>query len=654
MSLPAPNLDDRRFQDLVDDAKRLVQRRCPEWSDHNVSDPGVTLVEAFATMVDQLLYRLNRVPERHYLRFLDLVGVRLFPPTAARTQVTFWLSAPLPETVLLHAATELATVRTELDEAVVFTTVEDLAVVPCELAYVAGSEGGRTPVDHSIELRDGQDVGCFAATPAPGDAFYVGLTNAVPSCAVMLRFDCRVEGIGVDPTDPPVRWEAWDGETWQPCEIERDETGGLNRSGDLVLHLPARHVPSVIAQQRAGWLRCLLLEPEPGQTFYSAPPIVTSLEVATIGATTNAVHAEPVTAEELGRSDGSPGQRFALRRQPVVDTGEPEVLEVGGDGGWETWTLVGDFTDSTAEDRHFQLDRQSGEVAFGPAVRNPDGTVRRYGGVPPKDAMLRLRRYHTGGGTAGNVAPHALRVLKTSIPFVSGVDNRRPASGGVDGETVADAMVRGPLDLRSRHRAVTAEDYELLAREAAPELARIHCVPVAAGSPEAGAGEANVVRLLVVPALSHDPATQLEFLRLRPDDGVLARVAAHLETRRALGTRLVVEPPFYRGLTVVARITAQHTTAPGRLRREALAALYRYLDPLVGGPRETGWPLGTAVRAGDLHACLQRVHGVDSVDDIRLYLADPVQGTRADVPVQRLDLGATELVFSFEHQVLVQ
>ena len=62
MVLPAPNLDDRRFQDLVDDAKRLVQQRCPEWTDHNVSDPGVTLIEAFAQMVDQLIYRLNRVP----------------------------------------------------------------------------------------------------------------------------------------------------------------------------------------------------------------------------------------------------------------------------------------------------------------------------------------------------------------------------------------------------------------------------------------------------------------------------------------------------------------------------------------------------------------------------------------------------------------
>ena len=75
--LPAPNLDDRTFQDLVDEAKRLVQQRCPEWTDHNVSDPGVTLIEAFAQMVDQLIYRLNRVPDRNYVKFLELIGVEL-------------------------------------------------------------------------------------------------------------------------------------------------------------------------------------------------------------------------------------------------------------------------------------------------------------------------------------------------------------------------------------------------------------------------------------------------------------------------------------------------------------------------------------------------------------------------------------------------
>jgi predicted phage baseplate assembly protein len=75
--LPAPNLDDRTLQSLVDDARRLVHRRCPEWSDHNISDPGITLIETFAMMVDQLIYRLNRVPDRNYIKFLELLGLEL-------------------------------------------------------------------------------------------------------------------------------------------------------------------------------------------------------------------------------------------------------------------------------------------------------------------------------------------------------------------------------------------------------------------------------------------------------------------------------------------------------------------------------------------------------------------------------------------------
>src|SRR5881227_2125870 len=134
MALPVPNLDDRRFQDLVDDAKRLVQQRCPEWTDHNVSDPGVTLIETFAWMTDQLLYRLNRIPDRHYVKFLDLLGVRLFPPTAARAAVTFWLSSPRDETFQIPAGTEVATPRgTAADTVVSFTTVADLDIVTSSL-----------------------------------------------------------------------------------------------------------------------------------------------------------------------------------------------------------------------------------------------------------------------------------------------------------------------------------------------------------------------------------------------------------------------------------------------------------------------------------------------------------------------------------------
>src|SRR2546423_346895 len=113
MALPVPNLDDRRFQELVNESKRLVQQKCPEWTDHNVHDPGVTLIELFAWMTDQVIYRLNRVPDKVYVKFLELLGVRMFPPTAARAPVTFWLAASQPEVVRIPSGTQVATVRTE-------------------------------------------------------------------------------------------------------------------------------------------------------------------------------------------------------------------------------------------------------------------------------------------------------------------------------------------------------------------------------------------------------------------------------------------------------------------------------------------------------------------------------------------------------------
>ena len=131
MSLPIPNLDDRRFQDLVDDAKRLVQQRCPEWTDHNVSDPGVTLIETFAFMTDELLYRLNRVPDRLYITFLDLLGVTLHPPTPARVDVTAWLSAP-PDggRRASRGAARSRPCGPSQDDAVVFATTTDLVMPP--------------------------------------------------------------------------------------------------------------------------------------------------------------------------------------------------------------------------------------------------------------------------------------------------------------------------------------------------------------------------------------------------------------------------------------------------------------------------------------------------------------------------------------------
>jgi predicted phage baseplate assembly protein len=652
MTLPSPHLDDRRFQGLVDEAKRLVQQRCPEWTDHNVSDPGVTLIEAFATMVDQLVYRVNRIPEKSYLAFLDLIGVRLHPPTAARTDVTFRLSAPRPEPVVVRAGTEVATVRTETEPAVVFSTVRDLAVVPCSFAHLATWPVSGDAVDRTEELSLGREVPCFGATPAAGDALYVGLSAAVPAGVVVLRLDCAVQGVGVDPRRPPLVWEAWDGSAWTPCEIEKDDTGGFNKSGELILHLPAGHTPAVVVRRTGGWLRCRLVEAEPGRPTYVAPPVVRAVTAFTVGATVGAEHAETVTDEVLGAAEGVPGQTFHVARPPVVPGDfTVEVSDpAAGPDGLRQWSRVDDFAHSGPDDRHFTLDANTGRVEFGPAVRERDGGIRYFGAVPDKGATVRVRSYRTGGGLRGNVARSTLRVLRSSVPYVARVENRRPALGGVDGETVDSARVRGPMTLRTLHRAVVPHDYELLAREVAPDAARVHCIPAGGSGEDADAGG---VRLLVVPAGRSDEQGRIEFGELVPPQRTLALIAGHLDERRPVGARLVVEPPFYQGVTVVASVLAQRGAVVERVQETALAALYGYFNALTGGPDRQGWPFGRPIQSGEAFAVLQQVPGVDLVEDVRLYPADPVTGQRTEATT-KIPLDRHALVFSYEHQLRVR
>jgi predicted phage baseplate assembly protein len=648
MALPVPNLDDRRFQELVDDAKRMVQQRCPEWTDHNVSDPGVTLIETFAWMTEQLLYRVNRIPDRNYVKFLELIGVRLFPPIAARTDVTFWLSAPLENTVRIPAGSQVATQRTDVDDAVTFSTVTDLPIVSCSLQRLTSTIEENEVRDHTDALLKGQEFYCFDNPPKPGDVVLVGLSSPVPSCAVTLRFDCEVEGVGVDPSNPPLVWEAWDGEQWVPCDMDRDETGGLNRAGDVVLHILKSHVASVINRERAGWLRCRVLEPEEEQPFYSASPKIKALTAYTIGGSTEAVNGETIEEEVVGLSEGVPGQRFRLRHQPVVRGDGPVVLEVGATAeGWQEWTQVENFADSGPQDRDFILDEVAGEVVLGPAVREPDGTLRQYGQVPPAGSPIRLRSYRTGGGPTGNVARGAISVLKSTIPYVSTVENRYPAGGGVEGEDIENAKTRGPILFRTRNRAVTSEDYEELAREAAPEVARVRCVAAGDGA------EAGGVRILVVPAAADDEQGRLRFEQLVPSDETLQRIAEYLGERRIIGARVVVEPPVYQGITVVARLKARSRTNPRRLQEAALEALYRYFHPIKGGSEGRGWPFGRPVQAGEVYSVLQRLKGVEIVEDARLFSADPITGDRGKA-LPRIELEPHALVFSYEHQVLVE
>ncbi|MBN1370628.1 MAG: putative baseplate assembly protein [Anaerolineaceae bacterium] len=664
MSLPVPKLDDRHFQDLVDEAKKRIPHYTKEWTDHNVSDPGVTLVELFAFMTDVLLYRLNQVPDLHYVRFLEMLGVRLKPPQPARVPVTFWLSAPQPAPIVIPGGTEVASTQTETQPAIIFTTDQDFTVHPPQLAglfsRVQSRESDKKSLrEHNLRRLEAgfEGVEVFSSVPQVDDALYLGFNNDLSHHVLRLEADFDpAGGAGVDPTQPPYLVEASTGKEtghWQPCAIEEDTTRGMNVAGRLQIHLPAMGKYAV-GEQTLYWVRVRVKDITPAETRegmqpYNKSPRVKKLTVTAIGGTIPATHARTIRSEFLGQSDGSPGQRFHLQQHPILSrrSGETLIVQVENQAPQE-WIEVEHFAYSLSDDPCFTLDSVSGELRLGPAVRQPDGAMKLYGAVPPRGTNLVFSAYRTGGGQEGNVQTGIINTLKTAIPFISRVANRQTAWGGLDAESLESAMTRAPALLHSRERAVTEDDFEFLARQALPvAIGRVKCLQP---SPDqAGRVIPGQVYLLVIPRLPN-PQAYLDPNSLNLAEADMDALRAYMDERRLLTCRLDIRPPAYLWTSVRAQLHPSPDIEKSVVEGEVLARLYRFLNPLTGGPDGKGWPFGRTLYISDVYQSLQGLPGVQFVRSVEMYATRPGGGPEGS-PVESIEVIAHGVIASGKHEV---
>lgn len=185
MPLPLPNLDTRRWSDLVDEGRAILPRYSREWTDFNIHDPGIMLLELFAWLSEELMYRANRIPDRHLCKFLALCGYAPAPaiPATAVLGVTLAPGAgslALPAGIALEATTASQTV-------VPFRTVDATTLVEIQLVALQSFDGSRFR-DASRSMRDALAIdvmGPEPASPTPYDAahapaMYVGFDRPLP------------------------------------------------------------------------------------------------------------------------------------------------------------------------------------------------------------------------------------------------------------------------------------------------------------------------------------------------------------------------------------------------------------------------------------------------------------------------------------------
>lgn len=188
MPLTLPNLDDRRWTDLVEDGIAQIPRYAPEWTDYNLHDPGITFIDLYAWLAEMTNYRLNRVPPRHRLKFLELLGYKLHGPLPGYTFLSFAPPAmTLPFT--LPAGVEFEGTNPD-GLAVPFRTLRPVTVSVANIVAIQVDSGDGTLVNHSQDYVDHFAIEPFGAIPQAGAAFYIGFDALTPGepVALGLRF----------------------------------------------------------------------------------------------------------------------------------------------------------------------------------------------------------------------------------------------------------------------------------------------------------------------------------------------------------------------------------------------------------------------------------------------------------------------------------
>lgn len=633
MSLDVPDLDDRRFEEILEDVRKRIPVHDDDWTDHNAHDPGITILELLAWLAESYGYQLDQVSDAHLRKYVDLVGTTPRPPRRATGRLALSDVAPLDGREL-PAGTPIAA-REAAGDSKPFETTEDVTLTAASIADVVSEHpGGRT--DHSREnADDGRQFRAFGVEAGPDCALYLGFDgNPFVGETLDLLVDFHEDGLpapaGADDagtsidadnatgggietyaiqdvafrssievawqycTDPDNWYEEW---AWDDLDVAVDETMQFYRGGRVRLARPngwetnAHGTPTkILGRQTARhWIRCVTRARADEDERYEIPPQLDAIRTNVV----RVAHRESIEVAELARTEGEettadPAQRFTFPsdRAPARATS----VSVGG----EEWIEVDDFDASGPTDRHYVLDSAVGELHFG------DGC---HGTIPDPGQSVLAHDVVYGGGSNGNVSTEVTwQVEAAGFRTVDAVALDSP-DGGRDAESIDEALARATEERRVPHRAVTAEDYCALAKRT-PGL-RIARAAALVGD------EGGPIRLVVVPY--SPPSVE----RPVPTSGLLDAVERYVGERLLLTEQVRVVAPRYVPVDVTAEVHLVGDVGVESERRAAARDLDAFLDPLRGFEGD-GWPFGRPVYESEFYEVLEARDGIDSVLDVQV------------------------------------
>lgn len=667
-----PDLDDRTWQDLAAQMRELRKKYTDRWTDESPSDIGMTLIELFAWLAEGVIFRLNQVPEKNYIAFLHLMGITRNPATPAAAALTFSTKAPSAE---VSAGTQAQTVAAEGEAPIVFETDEGVTVLPTRLttalSVTLDPDSGDVFYDDVSAALVGTPTGRLLVN-VPGQGvthLCLGFDEPVPPGTELLLRPRLYRPV---PESPPgeVTWTHSVSEEEPESWPSLAPPGGLKslHEGHVRLTAPATWAkqnpvadwPDVLPRgnslfdEERFWIGMSIrnlgepdLEIGLDRVLFNAAPAHTALTIR--------------SPELLGTSTGEPFQVFALRNRPLYKRPDPKapyadlVVQVGQGTPpvWEPWRMVPELL--PGGDKVYRLDPVTGEISFG---SHDDRRRQGRGSIPPAGSLIRAERYrYVASGTAGNVSPEQVVVLGTgpdgAMPAgLGGVTNLAAGTDGSDEEPIEETLRRAPEELKVRDRAVTADDFAFLAREATSDVWISRCLgphppsgpPWTFGGIDRAPGTVNVI---VVP----DQGERVD--RPEPPPELVDAVVAYLDERRDLTVRLFVHGPRYLPVVadvsvVVWREAVRAGVEPAAVEAEVRERIAAFLHPTRGGPTGTGWGVGQHVFSSDLFRAVMPDDQVGFIQRITVAPGEPAYPGPRPEAFRDAEAGAAVQVADYE------
>ncbi len=356
MPLEDPKIDDRSFEQILNELRLRIPLYTKEWTNYNDSDPGITLLQLFAWLSEQMLWRMNQVPRRNYIKFLKLLGEDLERACPATAHLTFVTKAnvkadPVPERAQVSAQ------ASDGGDPLIFETERGLSLISPPLDTIGLFDGATFINATSANEKPGNPYRPFGVSPSAGNALYLGFVPPTPRFEPLFpqemtfriflppkvtagkprKCDPQMAPLPAPPVTLVWEYRPKDGEEWERLNVFEDETVAFTREGYVRVRGPVNIEPSSeprLNEEKRLWIRVRL---DSGRNYPAGrAPEIDFLRPNTVPAK----NLSTVRGEILGSSEGHPSEEFRTQRKPV-DSLELQVRSVTG--AVEAWQQKDDF-----------------------------------------------------------------------------------------------------------------------------------------------------------------------------------------------------------------------------------------------------------------------------------------------------------------------